>query len=469
VKRRFLYALLGLAVLACGLYAFVFLQVRAFERSQRICRDVFVADVRLGGLSTENAKAVLKHWAKQQLARRITITALDARWSGSLYELGFRVPIESAINKAYQVGRSGSIVQRAICVLTPWGVGKQLPIALELDEGELRAKVEALARRVDRPHKDARLKIVDNRLEVVPDACGIRVNLERSIDLIKRSVRLGSDLISLPVEVDQPDVTATDAAKITVPLSSFTTWFNPAKVERTHNLRLAANAINGIILKPGMKFSANEIIGPRLASRGFRPAQIFVRGKLEEGIGGGVCQVSSTLYNAVLLAGLKVVERSHHSRLVPYVGPGRDATVVYGLRDFKFVNTNSSPIAIISQIKGSRLTIAIYGSPSDKKIVKIYTSQSKVIPPGVQALEDPSLPAGVRKVVEKGSNGVSVTVYRTITFPNGKTVTEVVSRDRYLPQDMVVAVGVSRRGVGQDKEGSVVVRPADASSQLGSE
>ncbi|MDH7601413.1 MAG: VanW family protein [Armatimonadota bacterium] len=431
-------ALLSAAVLCAAAI------VLSFQRSDHICRDVTVSGVRIGGLPRNQARVALERWADLQLKRRITLVALDSRWTSSLSDLGFSVSVDSLLDRAYRVGREGSVINRAVCVLTPWGLGKHISAGMRADEVVLRRVVRSLARRVDRPHKDARLKVVSGRLEVVPDECGIKLDIDKSVQIIKSRVALGAVSISLPVEADKPDVTAADASGITVPLASFTTFFNPAKVERTHNLRLAANAINGVIIKPGMVFSANDTIGPRLAARGFRPAQIFVRGKLEEGIGGGVCQVSSTLYNAVLLAGLKIIERSHHSRLVPYVGPGRDATVVYGLLDFKFQNTNSAPVAIISQVVGSRLTVAIYGSPADRKTVKVYASESRRIPAGSRVIEDPSLSPGVRKIIEKGSSGVSVTVYRKITFPDGKSITEIVSRDRYQPQDTVIAVGVGR-------------------------
>ncbi len=438
--------------------------VLSFQRSERICRDVIVSGVRIGGLYRKQAKDIIDRWAQQQLRRRVTLVALDSTWTGSLAELRFSVRTDLLLDRAYRVGREGGIINCALCVLTRWGSGKKISAVMESDELALRRVIKSLSSRIDRPHKDARIKVVGGRLEVVPEECGIRLDVDKSIQLIKQRIASGSTLISLPVLMDRPDVTSSDASQITTLLSSFTTSFNPAKTERTHNLRLAAAAINGIILKPGMVFSANDAIGPRLPMRGFRPAQIFVRGKLEEGLGGGVCQVSSTLYNAVLLAGLKVIERSHHSRLVPYVDPGRDATVVYGLLDFKFRNTNSCPIAIISQVSGSRLKVAIYGSPIDKKTVKVYTTESRRIPSGNRIVEDPTLPVGVRKVVEKGSSGVSVTVYRKIIFPHGRKLTEVVSRDRYSPQDTIIAVGTSRSIPARDMSSARPTLPNVATS-----
>jgi vancomycin resistance protein YoaR len=144
----------------------------------------------------------------------------------------------------------------------------------------------------------------------------------------------------------------------------------------------------------------------------------------------------------VLLAGLKPLERHRHSRTVPYVIPGRDATVAYGVRDFRFENINSSPICILTDVKGCRLTIDIYGAADDRKIVKVFTSRPRYSGvAGRKTVIDPTLPPGTRKITDKGARGVSAVVYRTITNADGEAVTGVVSRDRYPGQAVVVAVG----------------------------
>ncbi|MGQ9456058.1 MAG: VanW family protein [Armatimonadota bacterium] len=437
-----LRSVLTILIAAVAIFiVFVLVKVTVFEHSGKICRDVAVSGNRIGGLDRNSARAVIESWARRLLKRHVTLVALDLRQNWTFLDLGVRVPVDELLDRAYMVGREGGIVSRFICVATPWGANKRINVDLHFDKNVLRKRVVSIAAIVDRAPKNARLKVVAGRLQVVPEQFGFKIDREQAVNLIKRRIIDGALTVSLPIVVNKPAVTVADAVQITTLLSSYTTSFNPAKVERTHNLQLAAEAINGVVVKPGMVFSANETIGPRLVARGFKPAQIFVRGKLEEGIGGGVCQVSSTLYNAVLLAGLKVLERSHHSRVVPYVAPGRDATVVYGLVDFKFRNSNSAPIGIIAQIRGSRLTVSIYGSPADKRVVKVYTSIVRRIPAGVRIVKDPSLLSGFRRIIDKGASGVFVIVYRTITHGDGRTVSEVVSRDRYLPQDTIVAVG----------------------------
>jgi vancomycin resistance protein YoaR len=194
-------------------------------------------------------------------------------------------------------------------------------------------------------------------------------------------------------------------------LGSFTTRFPAWRRERTTNIRIAANKVDGTVIKPGEDFSYNKIVGPRSKEFGFKDAPIFVRGKLVPGTGGGICQLSSTIYNAVLLSNLKIVERSNHSSTVPYVSLGRDATVAYGLLDFRFRNSTSTPIYISSRMSGSYLHVDIYGASKDKTDVDV--------------------------VVEK-KGALKANVYRVVK-QDGKIISrELVSRDRYRPAEPMV-------------------------------
>ncbi|MDH7569779.1 MAG: VanW family protein, partial [Armatimonadota bacterium] len=135
-----------------------------------------------------------------------------------------------------------------------------------------------------------------------------------------------------------------------------------ADVNRTQNVRLAARALNGTVIPAGAVFSYNQAVGPRLEALGYRVAKIFLRGRILDGVGGGVCQVASTVYNAALESGLPIVERARHSRPVPYVPEGRDATVSYGGVDLKFRNPFNAPLLIQTRVAGSSLTVSIYGN-----------------------------------------------------------------------------------------------------------
>lgn len=422
-----------------------------FASSDKIAKGVLVSGNDLGGLTRNQAEAKLQSWAVRQSRRGITLTAMDRRWSSQLASIGISVDWHCAADQAFAVGRTGNFINRLACTLTSTGCGKKIDAKLRVDRIKMQRTLRKIAGVVNRPHADARIHLVDSALEIKQDSCGIKLDEKRAADIICSSVQSGHNVIRLPVVTDRPDVTARDAVGIDTLLSSYTTTFNRGLKGRTHNLTLAARCVDGVILKAGQEFSCNAIIGPRLEQRGFRTAQIYIRGKLEDGIGGGVCQVSSTLFNSVLLAGLTISERSPHSQTVPYVRPGRDATVAYGHRDFKFVNSNDHPVAVVITINGSRLTAQIYGTSSDRKQVKLYIGKLSIIPAKSKTVLDTSLPTGSRKLVEKGATGYSVVLYREITQSDG-SVAQDTFRSRYAPQSSVHAIGAQTQSSPVDGE-----------------
>ncbi|MGV3719885.1 MAG: VanW family protein, partial [Actinomycetota bacterium] len=198
---------------------------------------------------------------------------------------------------------------------------------------------------------------------------------------------------------------------------------------------------DGAVLLPGDVFSYNDTVGPRVASAGFKEAPVIVRGKLEPGTGGGICQVSSTLYNASLLADLEIVRRRHHAFPVAYVPAGRDATVVDGVIDFRFKNRLKHAIAIDSKVVGGRVIVHLYGHDDDKAEVTVVSGRVSTIGAGVKTVPDPRLAKGRRVVVEPARSGKRVTVSRIVKRAGQAVRKEVVSRDYYRPFDGVVRVG----------------------------
>lgn len=173
----------------------------------------------------------------------------------------------------------------------------------------------------------------------------------------------GAKTLRVPKKPLYPEVDSELLSRIrTQAIGYYVTYFNSYNKSRTNNIRKSAEAINNYVLFPGETFSFNKIVGQRTKERGYQPAPIIVRGELSEGIGGGICQVSSTLFNAVDRAGLRIVERYSHSKHVTYVPPGRDATVSWYGPDFVFSNNYNQPILIRSKVRGGSIVIFLYSS-----------------------------------------------------------------------------------------------------------
>lgn len=260
--------------------------------------------------------------------------------------------------------------------------------------------------------------------EITPHQMGLsldRASLMEIISYVENRENNGYEEIKLPVEFITPDITTEELEAQTFrdTLSTCTTYFT-TKTENNYNrginIGIAANCIDGTILLPGEKFSFNEVVGPRTAQKGYRIAHVYVDGQIKDGIGGGICQVSTTLYNAVLKANLEVTERHNHMFTVSYVPLGHDAAVSYGYADLVFTNTTSYPLRINATYNpaGSlTFSISCTNDCPDLK-VKLATKTISTIPFTVVYISDSTLPQGVEIIAEKGLNGYVVDTYITV-------------------------------------------------------
>ncbi|HMS54510.1 MAG TPA: VanW family protein [Fimbriimonadaceae bacterium] len=277
-------------------------------------------------------------------------------------------------------------------------------------------------------------------IERMPEQNGSTVDLEafrRNLSELNQQ----TTEIEVPVTSASKQVPDTELAKIAEVVSEFSTKFSTGQVNRSGNLRLASQAINGTVLMPGQRFSFNGFLGKRTAEQGYKMAGIYRDGRHDLGLAGGICQVSTTLYNAALFANLKIVKRTNHSMPVPYVPLGRDAAVDYGKIDLEFENTLDVPIAISSDWVPGKLTFRVLGVKTPGQVIEIASGGRKSWSVGEKVVLDPNLPAGKRKVIEKGSAGHSISTTRIVKV-NGA----VVSRDplgvsHYRGGKRIVAVG----------------------------
>ncbi|BCU82964.1 hypothetical protein JIR001_27470 [Polycladomyces abyssicola] len=222
---------------------------------------------------------------------------------------------------------------------------------------------------VDQPAVDAEQNWFGGKL--TPSKTGKLVDMDTiEKEWLPRLTTMTGQPQELPMVIDQPEVTEEDFQQVDQRLiGKYTTYFDGSNVNRTTNIRLASKAINNLILSPGERFSFNRVVGPRTSGRGYKSAKVIVRGEYSEGIGGGICQVSSTLFNSVDEAGLRILQRNSHSKEVAYVPPGRDATVSWGGPDFRFKNNLTKPVLIRIRVTSNSITAYVYTTP-DARVKK---------------------------------------------------------------------------------------------------
>ncbi len=259
-----------------------------------------------------------------------------------------------------------------------------LPIVNDVKFSELTVRIE---KRVNQPPLNA---ILDASGAIVPERSGYK--LDRAAwekDFYRFMVEGAGPVLQAPRNTIYPRVDSELLVSLKEKMIGFyTTYYNSNNKSRSHNIDLAAQALNNRYVFPGESFSFNETLGERTASKGYKRAKIIVRGEVAEGIGGGICQVSSTLFNAVDRAGMTIVRRYSHSRNVPYVPPGRDATVSWNGPDFVFSNPYDHPVLIRSFAGGGQTTVWIYSADEIHNRPREVPSATKRLPEEVPAGRD---------------------------------------------------------------------------------
>ena len=244
--------------------------------------------------------------------------------------------------------------------------------------------------------------------------------------------------------VTTPEITVIDLGDKAFPhmLSSFSTRYDASFRARTNNLELSARGVNNVVLMPGEIFSFNQVVGRRTVAAGFMEAPGFAGGRVVQMLGGGICQVTSTIYNAALYANLEIVYRRPHMFLTSYAGAGRDATVVYGAIDFQFKNSREFPIIIRSTAANGINTIEIHGMREEVEYeIEITTTILNQIPWRTIYDTNNSLAPGTQRVMQSGGNGANSVTYRIRRLHGVETSRELLSRDRYDPMNRIVEVG----------------------------
>lgn len=273
-----------------------------------------------------------------------------------------------------------------------------------------------------------------------PEVEGVDFNLEEAKAILQED----KEEYVIQLTITKPKVTTAQIGSEAFPdlLATYTTRYDASDTNRTTNLRIACQKINEKVVLPGETFSYNKTLGERSIATGYKNAKVYENGEVVDGIGGGICQISSTLYNAVLMSNLEVTERSNHQFVTSYTPAGRDATVVYGQTDFKFKNTRTYAIKIKASISGGIATVSIYGIKEENEYTVTFSTKTiSTIPYTVKYVDDSSLAVGKEKVKQKGANGIITETY-IIKSLNGKVIsTQLLSKDTYNAMQRIILRG----------------------------
>lgn len=276
--------------------------------------------------------------------------------------------------------------------------------------------------------------------EIFPHVNGINFDKEAA----KKILEEDKEEYEIPLVITVPEITTNKIGTEAFPdmLSTFSTRYDASNTPRTTNLKLAMQKLDGVVVNPGETFSYNKTLGKRTAEAGYKEAGGYAGGRVVQTLAGGICQISSTLYDAAVYANLDIVERHNHIFLAGYVGAGKDATVVYGAYDLKFKNTRKYPIMIKTSIGGGVAKISIFGIKEEVEYeVEISTKILSYTPYRVIYETDKSLASGTERVSQSGMNGCKSITYKILKLNGAQVSSTVLSTDTYDPMNKIIKKG----------------------------
>ncbi len=449
-RSRLILGVLAVLLLA-GAALFLFLdRPLADEEKARLKKTltyrpgISVGGVDLSGLTYQQALELIEPVREEMQAEQtITLTYEDQSWELTAQKMGFDYNWDEQLENALFVGYQGSLVTR-------WSQSAASDLAFDVTftytEESVRAAVHDVVEEINHdpvepyaePNMGSGGKFIYH--EGTP---GMKTDENEVFTEVMSRIQNGdyATPIALKVTRTQPTGTVEDVKECTKLVSTAATEIIDDSPNRVYNIKKMAGIINAQVVQPGEEFSINALAGIRTEASGWKLAPGIENGTTTDQPGGGICQVSTTLYNAVLKADLKVTARQHHSWPSAYVAMGRDATISSYGPDFKFINTQKNPIYIFAYASNSQCYVEIYGKPLDYSI-KLESVVTETIPaPSPKKTEDPTLDVGKQSTVSKTRNGYRVEVYKYY-YRNGVQFDKVLDhRDYYKPFQGLVAVG----------------------------
>ncbi len=439
--------------------------------ARKIANGVYIGAVDVSGMSVTDAETAVSAYVDDLSAEQITLSAGEGRETGFTgEEIGLYWSNTSIVEDAYALGHQGNIIQRYKALKDLEKNKHVFDIEYGYEKEMIEAIVADCGKAYDQETINYNLTKTEDGFVVSEGQTGYLVDQEASVSLIENFIqsdfRKGNNLISLSIKADEPKGSAEELAKVRDVLGTYTTSYKTSGASRSANVANGCRLINGSTIYPGEEFSVLDTITPFTEANGYFPAGSYLNGLVVESVGGGICQVSTTLYNAVLLSELEVTERHNHSMIVNYVEPSADAAIAEsGGKNFKFVNSTDYPIYIEGYTSSDKhITFTIYGvetRPSDHHVS--YKSEVLETTPASadEFVTDPSQAVGYVGT-QSAHLGYKAQLWKIVT-ENGETSKEVVNSSTYKMVPKIITVGVG----GADETALSQLQTAIATKDVG--
>lgn len=426
-----------------------------FGANDRFCEGVTVGGIDVGGLTKSEGQKKVMEYVEAVNARQITILIDENKVSAKASALGFSCKSAEAkkvSEKAYQLGKTGNIFSRFQKLSKEDKEEGIFELDYQVNEKKLKRFLKEHCTQFDVKAKNAKLKLKNGVFIATKSRQGRELQLEESVAVVSHDLLKKVDKepleISAVVSVTEPEYTKKQVEKCKDLIGSYSTSYATSTSARATNVKTAAKYIDGTVIYPGKIFSVIKTIKDRTEENGYMPASEYSSGKVVEGIGGGVCQVSTTLYNAVINAELEIVERSPHSMVVSYVDVSRDAAISGDYKDFKFKNNTDVPVYIAAVADGATLSFRIYGEETREanRKIKFKSEILETIQPGepVETV-DATKPESYRDVTQSAHVGYKARLWKIVYVDGKRTDKILVNTSSYGAEPEYITVGKKQK------------------------
>lgn len=453
-------------------------EAKAVPEDHKIPEGVRVNGLDLSGMSVQDAEERLEQYVIEVCSGTLTLTCGGEEVSIPYKDFNLKVSDSTVIQEICEIGTSGNLIKRYKELADVKNNKADYQLPFEYDQDKLNTLIEEGTASYNREARDAILVRHSGEFQITDEVTGIKVDVAATALLVEKALGEGwdgtSQKFAVVAEETQARHTREELEAVTDLLGSYSTNYSSSSSNRIANIANGASLIDETVVYPGETFSFLEHVVPFTAANGYYQATGYSGGKVVPSTGGGICQVSSTMYNAVLRAELEVVERANHGLTVGYVPLGADATVAEGSVDFKFKNNLENPVYIEAYTWQGNVYVCIYGHETRpaNRTIEFYSVTEQTISPGKDVVtEDDTQPEGWQEVTQSAHNGYVASFYKYVYVDGELEDTILINTSRYSATPRYVTVGTKKKeteaetqeedpndseednGVGQEDEG----------------
>ncbi|MEY8390972.1 VanW family protein [Lachnospiraceae bacterium 45-W7] len=455
------------------------------DETSTIPQRVYFGEVAVGGMTQEEAKTAVEEYISGKLDQKVTLQAGKNTVQVPVSQFGISWGNPEIAEEAVGLGKSGNLITRYKAMKDLENEDKVYDLSYKVDESMISRVLESNAQTLNTEAKDGGLTRENGSFTVVPGSQGVSINIDNSKEILQKYFSSEWDgtisgSIELAADVVEPRGSEAELGKVKDLLGGFHTSYSSSGAGRSKNVENGASLINGSVVYPGDTFSVYEAVSPFDAEHGYELAGSYENGTTVETYGGGICQVSTTLYNAVIRAELEIAERFNHSMIVSYVDPSADAAIAGTYKDLKFTNNTDAPIYIEGYTEGRELYFNVFGEetrPANREVSFVSETLSTT-EPGTQYQASSGHAIGYISQKQSSHTGYTAQLWKVVTVDGVEKSREIFNKSTYKASPRIVVVGTAsanpeavnamNAAIGTQNEGAISAAAAqwnDAAQQ----